>query len=661
MTAIPSSIWRTLSYPVKARQLPKGLDAPWDYVRGTANRFNKRARAFLRRADAVLRREGEFADFADARLRNVCDELRTMFRLGREMPEDVNRALAVVREIAYRQLGEHPFRVQIAGALAASDGCIAEMATGEGKTLVAALAATLAGWRGRGCHVITVNDYLAQRDAEWMRPIYQFCGLTVAHIQQESPPVERRRAYHADITYCTNKEVTADFLRDSLLLGRRRSLADVLLDNIVGDACRTDRLVLRGLQYAIVDEADSVLLDEAVTPLIISGSAPNAEQVEAFTHASELAAQLASPQHYTMDRRFREIELTKSGKRVLSERTATLGGIWTSARRSEELVNQALVAREFFIRDKQYVIQDGKVVIVDESTGRLMPDRTWRGGLHQAIEAKEELEINPPKSTFARISFQRFFRMYRKLAGLTGTAVEGRREFWRVYGLPVVVIPTNRPLKRNKLPDRCFATAESKWEALVAEIRRVHETGRPVLIGTRNVRDSEHLSELLSAESLDHQVLNAVRHEDEAQIIAQAGQCGAITVATNMAGRGTDIRLGRGMAELGGLHVIAAERHAAGRIDRQLYGRSGRQGDPGSAVAFVSLEDELVTRYVPTRARLTRLLVSARNGHTGSQFTRSLFRLAQRRAEHLAFAQRKAVLRADDWLDDFLGFAGQRF
>lgn len=606
--------------------------------------------------------EKQFTDLSDTGLSEKAREFRELFRRGLDEPVDLERAFALIREVASRQLGEKPFPVQVAGALALEAGCIAEMATGEGKTLAATMPATVAGWRGRGCHIITFNDYLAARDAEWMGKIYRFCGLSVAHIEQDMKPPQRREAYQADITYCTNKEVTADFLRDRLALGRLRGLPEALLAKIAdGAGSGTDRLVQRGLNYAIVDEADSVLIDEAVTPLIISGNAPNPEQVEAFRDATELAEALERQSHYRVNHRYREVELTTAGKDRLAELSEPLGGFWRGARRREELVVQALTARVFYLNDKQYVIQDDKVTIVDEFTGRLMPDREWRDGLHQAVEAKERLQINPPKDTYARVSFQRFFRLYRKLAGMTGTAAEARGEFWQIYHMPVVVIPTNRQCIRELMPDMVFADEQAKWKAIVDEIRCIHNTGRPVLVGTRSVRASEHLSELLAAEALEHQVLNAVRHAAEAQIVSGAGQAGRITVATNMAGRGTDIKLGRGIAELGGLHVLATERHEAGRIDRQLFGRSARQGDPGSAQAVVSLEDELVRRHAPHVSAALGRRFGRTDREVSSAVTRRVSDFAQHRAERLALRQRKGVLRNDDWLDEYLGFAdGER-
>jgi len=659
VVTLPSTTWRMLAGRTGVKELPRGLDAAWDAVIGLSRRLVPLRQRFLRRAEDVLKLEKEFENMSDARLREAAVEMRNLFRRGRETKQDLILAFALVREVAFRQIGEKPFPVQVAGAFALEAGCVTEMATGEGKTLAATMPATIAGWRGKGCHIITVNDYLARRDAEWMGRIYRFCGLRVAYVEQTTPPPERRKAYAADITYCTNKEVTADFLRDRLALGRLRGLPSALLAKIAeGSGSGTDRVVQRGLHYAIVDEADSVLIDEAVTPLIISGEAPNLEQVEAFRQAAVLSDKLDPERDYRVNQRYHEVELTPEGKERLAELAESLGGIWHGTRRSEELVVQALTAREIYLLDKQYVLQDGKVVIVDEFTGRLMPDRTWRDGLHQAVEAKEKMEVNPPKDTYARISFQRFFRLYKKLSGMTGTAQEGWREFWQIYHLPVVVIPTNRPCIRKYLPDSVYVTESAKWQAIVTEILRIHESGRPVLVGTRSVRASEHLSRMLAAERLEHQVLNAVRHAEEAQIVAAAGTAGKITVATNMAGRGTDIKLGAGVAQLGGLHVLATERHEAGRIDRQLFGRSARQGDPGSAQAFVSLEDELVTRYTP---HLSAVL-HRRHGNTENEITSAIlhriFNIAQRKAERLALRQRKGVLRTDDWLDEYLGFAG---
>jgi len=623
------------------------------------DRLRLRGHRFLRRAGRILALEDRFSQMTDARLREEAQSLREVFRLGRDKPADLDRGFALVREVATRQIGQRPFQVQVMGALAIAEGCIAERATGEGTTLTATLPATIAGWRGRGCHVITVNDYLARRDAEWMAKVYRFCGLQVRYIEQDMKAPDRRAAYQADLTYCTNKEVTADFLRDRLALGRLQGETSALLEEVAGGRSAREAVVQRGLYSAIVDEADSVLIDEAVTPLIISGSAPRDEQVEAFSQAAELADQLDRDVDYQVSPRRREVELTDRGRDHLGEITQSLGGIWRVGRCREELAVKALLAKELYARDKQYVIDEGKVVIVDDFTGRLMPDRSWRDGLHQAVEAKERLEVTPPKDTFARISFQRFFRLYPRLSGMTGTAQEAAGEFWQIYNLPVVVVPPNRPCNRRQWPDVVLATEQAKWARIVSEIGRLHQGGCPILVGTRSVRASENLSQLLAADRLVCQVLNAVRHMEEAQIVAGAGQPGQITIATNMAGRGTDIKLGRGVAELGGLHVIAAERNESGRIDRQLYGRCGRQGDPGSGQAIVSLEDELVVRYAAPLAKGLKARYGRRQADLASPVTRALFGLAQSRAQRTAYRQRRAVMRTDHWLDEHLSFAGR--
>ncbi|MHC4721900.1 MAG: preprotein translocase subunit SecA, partial [Planctomycetota bacterium] len=486
MATIPSPIWRMLEQRMSIEPLPKGLDAAWDVGVGLAERFVPRRKRFLRQAEKILAIEKQFSELTDAKLHQAAADMREVFRCGRDGQSDLERAFALVREVAFRQIGEKPFEVQVAGALALNAGCVVEMATGEGKTLTATMPVTIAGWRGRGCHVITVNDYLARRDAEWMGRIYRFCSLSVSFIEQQMPPEKRRQAYMADITYCTNKEVTADYLRDRLVLTGSSGLCSTLLNQIVTGTKITGRLVQRGLSYGLVDEADSILVDEAVTPLIISGEGGNPEQIESFRQAAEIAGRLEPDVDYTVNLQHREIELTRQGKANLVKFATEFGGLWKASRRCLELINQALTAKELYLLDKHYVIDDDKIVIVDEFTGRMMPDRTWRDGLHQAVEAKEEVEINPPKDTFARISFQRFFRMYSKLAGMTGTASEASSEFWQIYHLPVVSIPTNRPCIRTNLPTIVLPTESDKWARIVHQIHSVHDTGRPILVGTRS-------------------------------------------------------------------------------------------------------------------------------------------------------------------------------
>ncbi|HEX7008634.1 MAG TPA: hypothetical protein VF184_01545, partial [Phycisphaeraceae bacterium] len=436
--------WRALSRAHRPPPLPRGLDAAWHAAAGWLMLKRPLTRRYLKLADRVLAWEGHFAAMGSDSLRDAAEQMRGLIRRGRDTLQDRCCAFALVREVARRELGLLAHREQVAAALAMDAGHVVEMATGEGKTLAATLPATLAGWRGRGCHVMTVNDYLARRDAQWMGGIYRFCGLRVGCVTQEMDVPQRRQAYAADITYCTHKEAAADFLRDRLALGGRQRLSSVLLRELAGsDAGGAPQLVMRGLEQAIVDEADSVLIDEAVTPLILCGDAPNPEQAQAYQEAAQLAAELEAGRDYRVDHRFRQVELTRRGRHRLARLCQARSGVWAGARRREELIQQALTARHLFLRDTHYVVQDGRVVIVDESTGRLMPDRTWRDGLHAAIEAKEGLTIRPPKATLARISFQRFSRLYRRLCGMTGTAWESRQELWRTYRLLCVRIPTH--------------------------------------------------------------------------------------------------------------------------------------------------------------------------------------------------------------------------
>ena len=475
-------------------------------------------------------------------------------------------------------------------------------------------------------------------------------GCVTAALQ----PLERLKQYERDVTYTTSKELLADFLRDRSRLGLLRDPVRRLVRRLVQPGNPVlEGVVMRGLHTAIIDEADSVLIDEAVTPLIISATRKNEMLREAGARAAELAAELTPAVDYRIDPRYREVELTDEGRRKLAECCTRLPGIWRGQQRRTELVRTALVAREFFLRDKQYIVENGKVVIVDEFTGRPMPQRTWREGLHQAVEAKEGIILSDPTETVARMSFQRFFRCFHRLCGMTGTAWEAAGEFWQTYRLPVVRLPTNRPCIRRQWPERFFPNDDAKWDAVVEEVARVHATGRPLLIGTRSVAASEYLARRLTERQLHFQLLNATRLAEEAAIVERAGEPGHITIATNMAGRGTDIRLGRGVAQNGGLHVLATERHEAERIDRQLFGRAGRQGDPGSAQAFLSADDELLRRHLPATLRRTLLA-------TGTPWlVRTAVNLAQRAAQRMAWKQRAAVLRSDGWLDEALSFAGE--
>ena len=655
----PSADYRRLGYRVPA-PLFKGLDAVVHRAVGVYQRRGGVLTQLQEVADAVDAQAGQWKDLGHHQLHERLIEFREHFHRGARREElPLVPALAAIREAADRQLGLRPFVVQLVGALALHRGFLAEMATGEGKTLTAGLAVVLAGWTKRPCHVITVNDYLVERDAAWMRPLYTFCGVRVGCVTAKHDPAQRLHGYAADATYVTSKELLADFLRDRLRLGAltsppRRLIRELLLPR---RAPAADGLVMRGLHTAIVDEADSVLIDEAVTPLIISTPHKNELLRQAMTVAEQIAGGLQLEADYRINARYREIELTQQGRDKITAACEQLPGLWRGAERRDELIRQSLVAREMFLRDRQYIIVNGKIVIVDEFTGRQMAQRTWRQGLHQAIEAKERLPISDPSETIARLSFQRFFRCFHQLAGMTGTAREAAGEFWQIYKLPVVTIPTNRPCIREQWSARVFLTEADKWQAIVEEIVRLQASGRPLLVGTRSVAASEKLGALLAARELDCHILNAARHEEEASIVALAGEAGRITIATNMAGRGTDIRLGKGVKNLGGLHVLATERHESGRVDRQLFGRAARQGDPGSAQAFMSAEDELTARYLP-KPLCQALARSLHGGLPGARrLASTAFNLAQRKAQKLAFQQRQSVLRADTWLEEALSFS----
>jgi len=567
----------------------------------------------------------------------------------------VVRAFVLIRELAERTLGQRHFDVQLLGGLVLLKGMLAEMETGEGKTLTATLAAGTAALAGIPVHVVTVNDYLAARDAGAMGPLYRALGLRVGVVVHGKTPQERRAAYACDVTYCTNKEVAFDYLRDRIVLGNHSENLRLKLERLRGAKGRTARLVMRGLHFAIVDEADSVLIDEARTPLIISGAENGIDEHRWADEALNLAESLVRGEHYRIFYDERRIEIAGSGYDRIAELGENLGGLWCSRIRREESVRQALTALHLFERGVQYLVRNEKVEIVDEYTGRIMPDRTWTEGLHQLIEAKEDVPVSERKAPLARISYQRFFRRYQRLAGMTGTAREVASELWAVYRLPVISVPTNRPVQRVDRPGSVAPTLDDKMRTIVERAAALSATGRPVLIGTRSVAASEVLSGRLTAAGINHVVLNAAQDDREAEIIAAAGQPGHVTVATNMAGRGVDISLADGVVEQGGLYVILSERHDAGRIDRQLIGRCGRQSDPGTSEAILSLEDPLLDvlawRWWRHLGRLP--------GRFGPRLAALLFRIAQRRAERVHSRMRRALLRADQQLGRLLAFTGE--
>src|SRR5579875_753338 len=540
---------------------------------------NERELARLRRTvERVNALEPEIERLDDDALRGKTAEFKRRLDAGETLEAMLPEIFAVVREASKRTLGMRHFDVQIMGGQVLFEGRIAEMKTGEGKTLVATLPVYARALEWRGVHVVTVNDYLARRDAEWMGPIYEFLGLSVGIIQHGLDSAQRRAAYGCDVTYVTNNEVGFDYLRDNM-------------------AWQVEDLVQRELYFALVDEVDSILIDEARTPLIISG--PSQEPTELYEKFAQIIPRLKKGEDYTVDEKAHAVPITEAGVAKVEK---MLGITNLYDQRNIELAHQlnaALKAWNLFHRDQQYIVKDGEVIIVDEFTGRLMYGRRYSDGIHQAIEAKEGIKVRGEDQTLATITFQNLFRLYTHLAGMTGTAKTEEREFREIYGLDVVVIPTNKPMIRHDYPDIVYKTEKAKFEAVLEDIIREHGKGRPVLVGTRSIAKSEMLAAMLRRRGIECNVLNAKYHEQEAQIIKDAGQAGQVTIATNMAGRGTDIKLGPGVAELGGLHIIGTERHESRRIDNQLRGRGGRQGDPGSSRFFISLEDDLMRIFGP--------------------------------------------------------------
>ena len=590
---------------------------------------NEREVTRLRRtATAVNALESETAALSDEQLRDKTQEFRDRLASGEDLDAMLPEVFAVVREAGKRTLGMRHFDVQIMGGQVLYEGRIAEMKTGEGKTLVATLPVYARALEGRGVTVVTVNDYLARRDAEWMSPLYEFLGLTVGVIQHGLDSVERRAAYNCDVTYVTNNEVGFDYLRDNM-------------------AWQVEDLVQRELYFALVDEVDSILIDEARTPLIISG--PSQESGELYDKFAQILPRLKKGEDYTVDEKAHAVPIMEPGVAKVEK---MLGVQNLYDQRNIELTHQlnaALKAWNLFHRDQQYIVKDGEVIIVDEFTGRLMYGRRYSDGIHQAIEAKEGIKVRGEDQTLATITFQNLFRLYDHLAGMTGTAKTEEREFRDIYGLDVVVVPTNQPMVRKDNSDIVYKSEKAKFDAVVDEIISEHQKGRPVLVGTRSIEKSELLAAMLRRRGVECNVLNAKYHEQEAEIIKDAGQEAQVTIATNMAGRGTDIKLGEGVARNGGLHIIGTERHESRRIDNQLRGRSGRQGDPGSSRFYISLEDEVMRLF--GGERMTSIM--DRVGFTDEQpiesglVTKSIER-AQSKVENHNYEIRKHVLEYDD-------------
>ncbi|MCS7215573.1 MAG: preprotein translocase subunit SecA [Thermodesulfovibrio sp.] len=647
---------------------------------GTKN--ERELKRYFKIVDEINSLEPEISQLSNDTLKAKTEQFRERLLKGEKVDDLLKEAFAVVREVAKRTLGMRHFDVQLVGGMVLHEGKIAEMKTGEGKTLVATLSAYLNALEGKGVHVVTVNDYLARRDVQWMGPVYHFLGLTVGVIQHDASflydpnyrvsdkrfdrlrPCSKKEAYLADITYGTNNEFGFDYLRDNM----RYSL---------------DELCQRELNYAIVDEVDSILIDEARTPLIISG--PSEESTDIYYAVNKIVKYLKPEEDFKLDEKLKSVVLTEQGSQK-AERLLGINNLYDPSRiQVVHHINQAIRAHYFFKKDVDYVVKDGKIVIVDEFTGRLLPGRRWSDGLHQAIEAKEGLKIEAENQTLATITFQNYFRMYRKLSGMTGTADTEASEFAEIYNLEVVVIPTHKPMIREDYPDAVYKTEKAKYEAVVREIEECYRIGRPVLVGTTSIEKSELISKMLKKKGIPHNVLNAKYHDKEAEIVAQAGRIGAVTIATNMAGRGTDILLGGNpeflaremlagkdyteeeyekvlnkakeicrqehekVVSLGGLHIIGTERHESRRIDNQLRGRAGRQGDPGSSRFYLSLEDELLRLFGGERLQsLMQFLKIEDDTPIENKMVSKAIENAQKRVEAHNFDIRKHLLKYDD-------------
>ena len=647
-----------LAYPERRWHNPGALDRV-----GSALAASFRSRATFARSarlapivDAAEALAPSMRQLSDEALRQAARMAGAALRRERSLtPASSARVLAPVCEAASRVLGQRPFPPQVLAAHACAQGLMVEMATGEGKTLAAGLAATLIALTGTPVHLLTVNGYLAARDAAFATPLYRFFGLACGLVTEDVPPTLRREAYRCPITVAVNKEVAFDYMRDRMAMGRSRDNARRKTAALTGPASAAP--LLRGLYHAIVDEADSVLIDEARTPLVLSMQIDGpARSPAVFDRALELCASLQEGVHFVLVRSERHAVLSPAGRDRLGMLCAGAETApWDVADEREQIVRQALAALHLLLRDEHYLVREGRAGIIDEFTGRVLPDRTWSDGLHELIERKESLDLSPLRQDHARMTYQRFARRYRRLSGLSGTLQEVASELSTVYDVRVARVPTYRPDRKTVRTPTGHLDADAKWRAIVDRVTELHVRGIPVLIGARTLAASERASAALRAAGLPHAVLNAAQDAAEAAVVAAAGRPGAITVATNMAGRGTDIRIDDEVAEAGGLRVIVSEAHEAGRIDRQLIGRCGRQGEKGEAEVHVALDDALLLRHCLASERLIASLLA---GASGGRSISWAAKRAQRRSERLHTGMRRDMLRADTWIEDAIAFAG---
>ncbi len=646
-------------YPERSDRESGWIDRVYSVLQATRPRLSLHRQTGLRKVTEAIDRYGDsLTDLNSTELNALRVGLRRRFRSQGLKAQLCIQAMALIREVSARTLQLRHYDSQVMAGWVMLQGQLAEMETGEGKTLAATLAAATAALAGIPVHVITVNEYLVARDARIMGPLYRALGLNVGYVTQSMTGEQRRAAYRCDITYCTNKQVVFDYLRDRLLLGADRSRLRLQLESAYTGADRLKQFLLRGLCFAIIDEADSVLIDEARTPLIITRNIDGSAEHTAYRQAFKLAQELEDGKDFFLDPTQCSVQLSLTGQRKLAGHSLSEERVRQNARRCEELVCRALHALHLLHKDRDYLVQEDKILIIDANTGRTMPDRSWEGGLHQLVEAKEGCPLTETREQLGRLTYQRFFRRYLHLGGMTGTAREVGSELRLVYGLRVRRIPLHRPCRRRKLPTLVYPQVHEKWDAVIESVKEMQHHGRPVLIGTGSVADSELLSRKLTATGIAHRVLNARQDREEAEIVAVAGEKRQVTVATNMAGRGTDIPMAEGVAELGGLHVIVACCNEAERIDRQLYGRCARQGDPGSYRFILSLEDELVRQNgYSTLIKFMRCL-TGKNSWFVHRLNHQIIKGAQQRVERRHRDARRALLQHDRQTGRLLAFSG---
>jgi len=632
-----------------------GVDAIVQNLLGKIYSFYPHQLSLLKEAKKITKLSLTYELLNEEQFQLKVEEFKVKFKLAKikKNRNFLHQALALICEASFRTLKIRPYTVQILGALAMYENFVVQMHTGEGKTITAGLTAVLHAWSGKPCHVVTSNDYLAERDSEELKSFYEVCTLSVGYIGGEMQRDERRANYKKSIIYATSNEILADYLRDQMEDSYAKDFNALLIKGLKKEP--KDESVVQGLHNIIIDEADSLLADEATIPLIISVPKENKPLMDAIVSIGLVSTQLKEQEHYTLSAKHKEVFFTKEGEFFIEQLSECFSPLWKSKNRREYLLKQAITARTFYLKGTHYVIVEGKLVIVDEKTGRLMPNRSWGNGLHQAVEAKEKIELSEPTETHIKMSFQRFFRLYQNISGMSGTLQKLDSELWYIYNLATLKIPKRIPNQYKVLPEKILESKEKKWKVVVEEASKIHKKQQPILIGTRSIEDSENLSIELSKINIQHQILNALYHEEEAAIIAKAGEIGMVTIATNMAGRGTDIKISKEALDVGGLHVIATERHDSERVDKQLFGRTARKGQPGTVQQIVSLEDDLL---INNTSEWFRIKAGKR---VGNVFWKPLilfkYKWLQKKSDKKASKMRKKILQNDFSMQRMLSFS----